>query len=524
MTSGIESSATQKARELKAYQQIDDHQSMMAKMYSLRTQAFPSMQNIKGQSFKRWCFTENNPIALLGESWTDKCEYMIYQLEKSPTTGTRHFQGYLVLKANPNNKNGRTLAYMKKTFSPTAHWEPANGSHDDNVHYCSKPHAGCNCKHCKGCLPRISGPYETGSWTDNAGPIAGGKKTASKLLAIKDAIKEGATDLELWDSHFSEMVRYHGAIERYALLVEAPRSQQTKVLWLWGPTSTGKSMRALKISQMHFPNTTYFANFHGGRDRQWFDGMKRDTELIIVNDFTAAKSPLTELLNMMDRYGYNVETKGGMINFKPKLMIFTSNDDPLEMYFKMDPTSPRTKEQSDKIDALKARLSGDRGTIIHMTTPYVHEDKEQDFSITAAELIAAAEAVSEDNDDDATQSLNVPQSFNTRRNAVDLTASEGDDDDDDVIDHTPEDAWEDPTKFPEYAQDDDYEYDASSYPRQEDLDRYELEEASALLAAASPDASAKRTYHSSRTSKLRFSFCSPRIIIFYYRSSPVRSF
>ncbi len=52
---------------------------------------------------KFWCFTINNPHELakedLFESWEDKVQYAIWQLER---VTTEHIQGYVILKRHNN--------------------------------------------------------------------------------------------------------------------------------------------------------------------------------------------------------------------------------------------------------------------------------------------------------------------------------------------------------------------------------------------------------------------------------------
>lgn len=53
--------------------------------------------------------------------------------EVAPTTGQHHLQGWLTLK-----KKGRPMGCRKLPSLKGAHWEPAKGSQEDNIRYCSK--------------------------------------------------------------------------------------------------------------------------------------------------------------------------------------------------------------------------------------------------------------------------------------------------------------------------------------------------------------------------------------------------
>lgn len=70
---------------------------------------------------KHWVFTLNNPSADdQGSLWLPPYDYAVLGLERCPTTGTPHIQGYVIFK-----KKYR-LTQLKK-YSPQgqrAHWEP----------------------------------------------------------------------------------------------------------------------------------------------------------------------------------------------------------------------------------------------------------------------------------------------------------------------------------------------------------------------------------------------------------------
>lgn len=82
-----------------------------------------------------WCFTVNNyteeqKISLSQLTQSQGVKFFIYGYEKG-IQGTPHIQGYIYFKTQ------RTFKGLKRLL-PTAHWEKAGGSHDDNYKYCSK--------------------------------------------------------------------------------------------------------------------------------------------------------------------------------------------------------------------------------------------------------------------------------------------------------------------------------------------------------------------------------------------------
>lgn len=83
---------------------------------------------------KKWCFTYNlypeeeiEPIVL---KFKDNCEKYIFSREVGEKKGTRHLQGFIVLK----DKMRPTELKLNKRI----HWEKCKGSEQDNIKYCSK--------------------------------------------------------------------------------------------------------------------------------------------------------------------------------------------------------------------------------------------------------------------------------------------------------------------------------------------------------------------------------------------------
>jgi len=86
---------------------------------------------VDGTRARSWVFTENNPGAVPFEFSPETMVYLIYQLETAPTTGTPHFQGYLVWKNPQTRKKCRSL-------NERIRWAVAKGNAQQNTTYCSK--------------------------------------------------------------------------------------------------------------------------------------------------------------------------------------------------------------------------------------------------------------------------------------------------------------------------------------------------------------------------------------------------
>ncbi len=225
-------------------------------------------------------------------------KYCIYQIEECPNTKKRHLQGYFVFSAR------KRLDSVKKLLGDnTIHLEKRRGSHDEAKKYCSKDES------------RLEGPFEFGNDED----LINTKKR--KLDEVKDRIRSGASEVDIADEYFGLWCRYFKAFNSYRMLISEPRDFKTEVRVYWGKAGVGKSRRA-----------TYEAGpgVYRKPRGEWWDGYDGESNVILDDFYGWIK--LDELLRICDRYSHRVPVKGGYVNFRPKLIIFTSNVEPLEWY------------------------------------------------------------------------------------------------------------------------------------------------------------------------------------------------
>lgn len=75
-------------------------------------------------------------------------KFAVMQLESAPTTGRLHLQGYFFLEGH--NGLGRRTIFQRYPFLTGAHLEPAQGTVDQNIAYCTKEES------------RVAGPWQFG--------------------------------------------------------------------------------------------------------------------------------------------------------------------------------------------------------------------------------------------------------------------------------------------------------------------------------------------------------------------------
>lgn len=235
---------------------------------------------------QNYAFTWNNYTDQVLEFLDDvPCEYLVYGKEIAPTTGTPHLQGFIKFK------NDRSVDAVRKQFKG-ANINPCISSDLNNFNYCTK---------------EDSDFYERGTR-----PAGQGKR--SDLDMIRDLIKtepKMRTVVNIATSYQSvkmaeQILKYH----------EAPRNWECDVYWFWGATGTGKSRLAYEMCD---PDDTYVAM----STAKWFDGYDSHGN-VIIDDMRKDFCKFHELLRLLDRYAYKVETKGGTRQFRARRIIITS--------------------------------------------------------------------------------------------------------------------------------------------------------------------------------------------------------
>jgi len=211
---------------------------------------------------KAWVFTLNNPLHFIYpdvDNWGPLLgvTYVVWQHELGPS-GTLHYQGYLELV------NRVTLKQLKKLPGlESAHFEGRRGSQAEAIAYCQKADT------------RVDGPY---SWGEPA-PQEQGRR--SDLLAVKESVDAGHGVRRLFDDHFPSMVRYGRGIMQYMNLVVAPRDFPSFVLFLVGPSGTGKSTTALLLGSLLGPVYSVPARKGSGL---YFDGYDPSHHSVMLID------------------------------------------------------------------------------------------------------------------------------------------------------------------------------------------------------------------------------------------------
>lgn len=310
-----------------------------------------------------WMVTINNPKipgdAYLAQWFADgNIVFGCGQLEQAPETGTPHLQMYIVTKVNDANKNGFGVKWMKENIHSTAHLDKRQGSHEEARDYCTL-------KEYKGKTKIVlAGPWTIGEWSEieekKKGSTKGGAKVKLNWETMLGEVKAGRSDKYLMEKYPHLFLTSHKAIEKARLVYASEVTrQQPKVFVLYGVTGSGKSHKANQIMLNNGGGHVFHKGNHGNFWADGYDPMRHN--VVWFDEFDGSWFSYKQLLRVCDKWPYNMETKGGTVNFNPKLIIFTSSKHPKEWY---------SVEAVPDTSELMRRLSGKHGCIINMTTKF----------------------------------------------------------------------------------------------------------------------------------------------------------
>lgn len=297
-----------------------------------------------------WCFTLNNP-GLRTQATLDaiQCDYIVFQEEKG-MNGTTHVQGFVYFGLV------KGMSYVRKLL-PRAHWEQMRGTPKEASDYCEKEET------------RATGD---GIIKGKSGSLPAQGERVDLMLMKKD-IDEGATLDDLWEKHFSGMVRYERAMREYMRRRVKKRTWVTRTKVFYGKTGTGKSFHAHAMARLM--DEDYVTMVVQEKGKFWMNESDsgRPPKCVVIEDY-AGEIPFRVLLQMLDEYACTLPVKGGFVKFNAKLVIITSNLHPKRWYPEMDwESSP-----------LRRRLTTRKSEIKEFTKVYVPmEDRRIAVAIAA---------------------------------------------------------------------------------------------------------------------------------------------
>lgn len=246
-----------------------------------------------------------------------KLRFVIYQRELCSTTQREHFQGYLELLAPMTYK-----ALHEWTGLETAHFEPRYGNQRQAIHYCTKPHKGCQCSICE--EERRADTYLEGPWLFGE-PANQGRRT--ELLNVKSDLDQLRPMAQIRDEHFATWVQFRHSFTDYKRLKTASRAHKTQVLMFVGPSGVGKSTLVYRLAPyLTTPegSAPYILPQKKGSGLYWDDYDGQD--VVIMDEFDGSVMPPKFFNVLADRHPCTVPVHGGAGHqFISKYLLIATN-------------------------------------------------------------------------------------------------------------------------------------------------------------------------------------------------------
>ncbi len=310
---------------------------------------------------RNWCFTLNNYTPANIQTLVDNTDadgsdpsghlirYLNMQEEIAPDTGTPHLQGYMECN------RAITMTALKRALTLNGlHLEQRHGSQLQAIVYCNKDESRA---------------------PDGRQWAIGLKKRETKAVQM---VIDNEPMREIALEHPNDYVRHFRGFTALRNVIALPRTWQMEILIFVGRTGTGKS-----YSAYHDYPEAYTAPWPHKHGVWWwpsYDGQ----ETVILDEFRH-QIPFGKMLQILDRYTFTVQCKGGNIAFTSRRIVFTTNIEPLEWYPdepEREPLLRRFRDYTKIYDFGRIEFDNDGLPVVHKTLridPDASDDESDDI-------------------------------------------------------------------------------------------------------------------------------------------------
>lgn len=246
----------------------------------------------------------------------EKLKYVCGGLEKAPSTGRWHIQGYCEARQGAKQmtyKQMLDIVQMEESSirNPRPSFQAARGSAPENKAYCFGLVDG---------KEENDQKFEYGTPRPPRAAKSGGEGKRPKVdyETQLDLIREGKlhdTEARLQICHFGNMLKINFSYPRG--LTELDKLENE---WVWGPPGVGKSTYARKKGA-----DSQLGVYVKDAQTKWWDGYAHQG-FVIIDDLEKEAKYMLHMLKMVgDHYPTRVEIKGAYTEIRPKHVIVTSN-------------------------------------------------------------------------------------------------------------------------------------------------------------------------------------------------------
>lgn len=153
----------------------------------------------------------------------------------------------------------------------------------------------------------------------------------SDIARAKEIIDAGGNLSDVADQETEAFVKYFRGLQKLVNYRTSERDFKSNVIVITGDPGTFKSGAISRLKEKY-----YVVRPTHGNSGCWYDGYEPGRHLSVVfDDFNGGWMPYHNVLELTDRYGCQVQSKGGTVQFKPTFIAFTSNI-PAELWYQND--------------------------------------------------------------------------------------------------------------------------------------------------------------------------------------------
>lgn len=255
---------------------------------------------------RNWLITVNsipeNVKELLSALCADKglnIRYLIFGLEKAPTTSHAHLQGFAMFDSLKSFK--QVKACFKDLNSPNI--VLGDGKAHSMMRYCKKD-------------GRIFFEFGTAPMSQKAAGKLGGVSKGVNYRRIVDLACQGRLN-RIREKYPKQYLAYYRTLQSiYKDNGVAPKDlEEVCGVWIYGPAGAGKS---------HYARAEYGPVVYDKPCNKWWDHYQGE-DTALLDDFDRRHDGLAHhLKRWADRYSFSGEIKGSQISLRPKRVVVTS--------------------------------------------------------------------------------------------------------------------------------------------------------------------------------------------------------
>ena len=276
-----------------------------------------------------WYFvTWNNP----GETFTpDRVEAILYQSRKFKYFV---FQKEIGAEATPHYHI--TLNYKRsiKWSAVKTHFKRLFAGAQPDIECIlktqrSNPYAAS--KYCKKDITKVEGSTREYGEAPKPGTM-GHQGNRNDMKILRDKIKNGAGNKQIFEEHTGVFLRCPGAIDKARMLYQVLEVVGRMIIWCWGVTGSGKS----RWAKTQYPKPTWGNNdgtYWKMPGTLWFDGYAGQ-EAVVIDEFRAdwTGMPIDYMLRLLGEEPLAVQLKGSHFGWVAKTVVITCYKPPAELF------------------------------------------------------------------------------------------------------------------------------------------------------------------------------------------------